>query len=151
MWKGDGLFESNRVPAYTRILKATQPDIIGFQEIYNHTSKEVADHIETLLPSEVGEQWYHANAAPDCHAISRFPITKSVQIAGSGGSGNGAFLIDIPDTDRDMLMVVAHPPCCGNNAGRQMEVDLIMQFVREAKAGKGPIPLQGKRLHSDIR
>jgi endonuclease/exonuclease/phosphatase family metal-dependent hydrolase len=138
----DGLFESTRVPAYTRILKATQPDIIGFQEIYNHTSKQVADHIESMLPSAAGEQWYHANADPDCHAVSKYPILKSVQIPGSGGSGNGAFLIDLPDSTVDMLLIVAHPPCCANNLGRQKEIDAIMQFVRESKLGNGPIPIE---------
>jgi len=138
----DGIFKAERVSMYTRILKAVNPDIIGFQEIYNNSSQQVANHIETMLPSAAGEKWHHAKANPDCHAISRYPILKSSQIPGSSGSGNGAFLIDLPNTTADILLIVAHPPCCSNNEGRQMEVDLIMQFLREAKAGKGPIPLQ---------
>lgn len=137
----DGFFTANRIPSYTRILKAVQPDIIGFQEIYNNTSEQIAAQVETMLPSAEGEQWYYAGAEPDCHAISRYPITKSSPIAGVSGSGNAAFLIDLPDTEQDMLLVVAHPPCCTNNAGRQLEVDQIMKFVREAKDGKGPLPL----------
>ncbi len=140
----DGLFESSRASEYSRIFKALQPDIIGFQEIYNHTSKEVADKVESMLPSGIGEQWYHAMAEPDCHAISKYPILKSAQIPGSNGSGNGAFLVDIPNSEVDMLLIVAHPPCCTNNAGRQIEVDEIMKFVREAKAGNGSIPLKDK-------
>lgn len=138
----DGFFTANRVPSYTRILQAVQPDIIGFQEIYNNTSEQVAAQVESMLPSAVGEQWYYAGAEPDCHAISRYPITKSSPIAGVSGSGNAAFLIDIPDSEKDMLLVVAHPPCCTNNSGRQLEVDLIMKFIREAKDGKGPLPLE---------
>lgn len=138
----DGFFTQNRAPSYTRILQAVQPDIIGFQEIYDNTSEQVAAQVETMLPSADGEQWYYAGAEPDCHAISRYPITKSSPIAGVSGSGNAAFLIDIPDSDKDMLLVVAHPPCCTNNTGRQLEVDLIMKFIREAKDGKGPLPLE---------
>ena len=138
----DGFFTANRVPSYTRILQAIQPDIIGFQEIYDNTSQQVAAQVESMLPSAADEQWYYAGAEPDCHAISRYPITKSSPIAGAGSSGNAAFLIDLPDTEKDMLLVVAHPPCCTNDPGRQIEVDLIMQFVREAKEGKGPIPLE---------
>ena len=138
----DGFFTANREASYTRILQAVQPDIIGFQEIYDNSSEQIAARVETMLPSAAGEQWYSAGAEPDCHAISRYPITKSSPIAGVSGSGNAAFLIDLPDTDKDMLLVVAHPPCCTNNSGRQMEVDLIMQFVREAKAGNGPLPLE---------
>jgi len=138
----DGFFEENREASYTRILQAIQPDIIGFQEIYDNSSEQIAARVETMLPSTLGEQWYYAGEEPDCHAISRYPITKSSPIAGVSGSGNAAFLIDLPDTDKDMLLVVAHPPCCSNNNGRQQEVDLIMQFVREAKEGNGPIPLE---------
>jgi endonuclease/exonuclease/phosphatase family metal-dependent hydrolase len=138
----DGFFNSSREASYDRILKAVQPDIIGFQEIYDNTSKQVADQVESMLPSGTGEQWYYAGAEPDCHAISRYPITKSASIAGVSGSGNAAFLIDIPDSETDMLLIVAHPPCCSNNSGRQLEVDKIMQFVREAKNGKGPIPIE---------
>ncbi|MFT7592122.1 MAG: endonuclease/exonuclease/phosphatase family metal-dependent hydrolase, partial [bacterium] len=137
----DGFFEANRVPAYTRIFQAVQPDIIGFQEIYNHTSLQVANQLESILPSVTGEQWYHAMAEPDCHAISKYPIVKSAQIPGANGSGNGAFLIALPVPDSNLLLIVAHPPCCANNTARQMEVDQIMEFVREAKQGKGPIPI----------
>ncbi len=138
----DGFFEANREAAYTRILQAVQPDIIGFQEIYGNTSLQVANRVEAILPSATDVQWFHSYQEPDCHAISRYPITKSAPIPGSSGSGNAAFLIDIPDTETDMLFIVAHPPCCNNNTGRQLEVDRIMQFVREAKLGNGPIPIQ---------
>ncbi len=138
----DGFFTENRLPSYTRALQAIQPDIIGFQEIYDNTSQQVAAQVESMLPSAANEQWYYAGAEPDCHAISRYPITKSAPIAGANSSGNAAFLIDLPDTEKDMLLVVAHPPCCTNDAGRQTEVDQIMQFVREAKERKGPIPLE---------
>lgn len=137
----DGLFELNRYLKFRRVLSAIDPDIIGFQEIYEYSSAQVSDQVESMLKSEVGEQWYHAKEGPDCHAISRYPILKSAKINGSSGNaGNGAFLIDIPGID--MLLIVAHPPCCDKNSERQKEVDLIMEFVREAKAGNGPIPLE---------
>lgn len=139
----NGLFDQGRIPAFTRLFQATQPDIIGFQEINNFSSAEVANQMESILPSSTGEQWYHAKEGPDCHAISRFPILESALIPGyNQGAGNGAFLIDIPDSETDMLLIVAHPPCCGNNSGRQIEMDLMMEFLREAKDGNGPIPLE---------
>ncbi|MBO6517731.1 MAG: T9SS type A sorting domain-containing protein [Bacteroidia bacterium] len=138
----DGFFEPNRTSEYSRIFKAIQPDIIGFQEIYNHTSSEVAGQLESILPAGQGNKWHHAMAEPDCHAISKYPILKSAQIPGSNGSGNGAFLIDVPNAPAPMLLLVAHPPCCGNNTARQMEVDQMMQFVRRAKLGEGPIPIE---------
>jgi exonuclease III len=135
----NGLFDQARLPAFTRLLQATQPDIIGFQEIYNYSSEQVANQVESILPSSTGQAWYHAKAGPDCHAISRYPILESADIQ---GSGNGAFLIDVPETETDLLLIVAHPPCCANNVGRQIEIDLLMKFLREAKEGNGPIPLE---------
>lgn len=138
----DGLFDQSRLPAFSRIFQAVQPDIIGFQEIYNYSSGQVATQLESILPSAPGQQWYHAKEGPDCYAISRYPILASALIPGyNQGAGNGAFLIEVPGIDPDLLLIVAHPPCCGNNSGRQTEVDLIMEFVREAKAGNGSIPL----------
>lgn len=138
----DGLFDQARIPAFTRILQAIQPDIIGFTEIYNYSPAQVATQLESILSSAPGQQWYYARQGPDCHAISRYPILASALIPGyNQGSGNGAFLIEVPGIEPDMLLIVAHPPCCSNNSGRQTEVDLIMEFVRESKAGNGPIPL----------
>lgn len=133
----DAFMDQNNFAPYSRILKSINPDIIGFQEIYNSSSSQVANQVESMLPSAVGEQWYHANDGNDCHAISRYPILKSQEIA-----GNGAFLIDLPDTDKDMLLIVAHPPCCSNDAGRQSEVDQMMKLVRESKEGKGQLAIQ---------
>lgn len=135
----DGLFEPNRLPSFTRLLQAIQPDIIGFQEIYSYSSSQVANQVESILPSSTGQEWYHAKAGPDCHAISRYPILENVEIQ---GSGNGAFLIDLPNNETDLFLIVAHPPCCANNVERQIEIDLMMAFLREAKAGNGPIPLE---------
>jgi len=137
----DGLFDSNRESAFTRILQATQPDIIGFQEIYDNSPQEVADRVGLMT----GVQWYSAKQGPDCHAISRYPIIESAFIPGyNQNAGNGAFLVDLPGVAEHLLLIVAHPPCCSNDFGRQIEVDLIMEFLREAKNGSGPIPLEAK-------
>jgi len=139
----NGLFDPSRIPAFTRIFQGTQPDIIGIQEVYDFSSGQVANQIESMLPSSAGQQWYHAKEGPDCHAISRYPILESALIPGyNQDAGNGAFLIDVPGSETNLLLIVAHPPCCENNEGRQIEVDLMMAFLREAKNGNGPIPLE---------
>ena len=50
-------------------------------------------------------------------------------------------MIDIPNLAEDLLFIVAHTPCCGNDAARQVEVDAIMAFLRDAKAGTGNLQL----------
>lgn len=140
----DELFENSAKPAYTRILQAIQPDIIGFQEIYDHTSAATAALIETILQSNPNENWYHAQANPDIICLSRYPILASYKIPGFQQSqGNGAFLIDTENAfGSPLLYIVAHLPCCDNNTSRQEEIDLILAFIRDAKAGLGPIPIE---------
>jgi beta-lactamase superfamily II metal-dependent hydrolase len=133
----DGLSEPGRKPSFARILKAIGPDIIGFQEIYDQTSRQTAALIESMLPSVGGQSWYHSRVSPDIIALSRFPIRETFAIG-----GNGAFLLDLrPFYDLDMLLIVAHPPCCDNDAGRQREIDAMMAFIRDAKAPGGVLDL----------
>lgn len=131
----DDLFAQDKQVYYSRILKAIKPDLIGFQEIYQNGSSQTASKVASFL-SESPSQWYHAKVDPDIIAISRYPILASYDI---GPGGNGAFLIDM--NPLQVLFIVAHPPCCDNNSGRQAEIDGIMAFIRDAKNGTGPISL----------
>lgn len=141
----DGLFDASRLPSFTRILQALQPQIIGLEEVdrNNHTAQEVADRIESILPSAPGEQWFGARVQSDIFAVSRFPVSAVFGIQGvSSNQDNGAFLLDLrPQFDSDLLLVVAHPPCCDNDAGRQFEVDAIMAFIRDAITPGGLLSL----------
>ncbi len=139
----NGFFDPARLPNFTRILQAIQPEIIGFQEIYDHTAPETVTAIESILPSGGQQQWYGAKVNPDVIAVSRYPILNSYSIPGSvPGDNNGAFLIDLhPKFDAQLLFIVAHPPCCGNDEGRQYEMDAIMAFIRDAQNGGGVLTL----------
>ena len=133
----DNLFKQTQQKYFERILAAIQPDIIGFEEIYDHSANETALQVESMLPSAPGEQWYRAKLDPDIIAISRYPIVKSFPI-----DGNGAFLIQLrPRYDRDLLFIVAHPSSGSRNYERQQEIDAMMAFVREAKKPGGTIEL----------
>ena len=140
----DELFENSAKPAYTRILQAIQPDIIGFQEIFDHSSIATANLVETILQSSPNQNWFHANAISGIICLSRYPIIASHRIPGFQQSqGNGAFLIDTENAfGSPLLYIVAHLPCCNNNTDRQEEIDLILAFIRDAKAGLGPIPIE---------
>lgn len=131
----DDLFAQDKQVYYSRILKALTPDLIGFQEIYQNGSSQTASKVASFL-AESPSQWFHAKIDPDVIAISRYPILASYDIA---PGGNGAFLIDM--NPHQLLFIVAHPPCCDNNSGRQAEIDGIMAFIRDAKNGTGPLTL----------
>jgi exonuclease III len=119
----DGIWNSNRTSSFERILRSIKPDIIGFQEIYSHT----AEQTEAFVEIQFQERWYSSKVAPDIITISRYPIIGAYPV-----TGNGAFLIDLrPEYNSDLLFIVAHPPCCNNNTGRQLEIDAIMAFIRD--------------------
>ena len=133
----DDFFENSLTDEYRRILQAIQPDIIGFQEIYNHTSQQTADRVELMLPSGNGEEWYHSKVDPDIILVSRYPILES-HGTDSDGEGNGAFLVDLDGPNgQHLMLLVAHPPCCDNNEARQNEMDAMLAFVRDVKNGVG--------------
>lgn len=127
----DRLFNGSVRQNYHRIFKAINPDIIGFCEIYDKSSAQVASLIEEFLPSKENEKWYHASGNPDIRMISRYPIINVRSI-----DGNAAFLIDLGK--EKLVAIVAHLPCCNNEIGRQAEVDNIMAFIRGVKYGISP-------------
>ena len=129
----DGIFETGRRRSFDRILNALTPVIIGFQEIYGHTAEETRDLVEGFLPAY--GPWYGAKVDPDIIAVSRYPILGSYDTG-----SNGAFLIDLgSEYESKVLMIAAHPPCCNDDEGRQLEIDAIMAFVRESKSTGGPL------------
>lgn len=125
----DQLLQSRYQIYYNRILKAIEPDIIGFSEIYEATSLQVANFIESILPLSANKRWYHAGVNPDIRIISKYPILSTMAL-----DGNGAFLLD-RGADRRLLVIVTHLPCCENEISRQAEVDKIMSFIRSVKFG----------------
>lgn len=133
----DNLFEASKEANYRRIIQAVEPDLIGFCEIYDHSSQQAANKVESFLPSSEGEEWYHAKANPDIIVVSRFPVLEKFQI-----DGNGAFLVDASSKyNTNLLFIVAHPPCCDNNEQRQKEIDHIMGFVRDARQTGGELTI----------
>lgn len=128
----DGVFDSTRAPAFDRILGAVGPDLIGLEEVGAHPAEVVAARFQRLM----GSATYHAQVA-DVMAISRFPLTGTYPVG-----DNAAFLVDLSSLGRgQLLFVVAHPPCCNKEDARQLELDQLMGFVRDARQGNGPASL----------
>ena len=127
----DNLFENNSGASQLRLIKSVNPDIIAFQEIYDHSSLETTQLIENLFPNQ---NWYHSKIDPDIIMVSKYPIKES-----QASDGNGFFLMDVDG--QDLLLINAHLPCCDNNIDRQVEIDKILSKIRDAKNGIGPINL----------
>ncbi len=131
----DDLFNDGKKAYFQNIFKAIAPDIIGLEEVYKHSAQQAKDLFNSFLPLNNGS-WYAAKTESDVLVVSKFPILSQYSI-----DGNAAFLLDLQKYKRQLLLVVAHPPCCNNDAGRQKEIDHIMAFIRDAKNGVGKLSL----------
>ncbi len=140
----DAFFNPSRNPSFNRLLQAVNPEIVGFQEILSHTAEETAALVEAALPSAPGQAWHNARIAPDLVVVSRYPVKQSFSIPGGlQGDANAAFVLDMQEPwGTDLLMLVAHPPCCRNDDARQLDLDAMMAFVRDAKAEGGVLTLE---------
>ncbi len=134
----DSIFEPGLEPSFGRQLAAAAPDIIAFQEIYDgpHTAPATANLVSAWVTPPPGG--FHGARLGDCITISRFPILGSWAL-----DSNLASLIDAtPVLGSRLLLINAHLPCCTNNAGRELEIDRIMAFIRDARTpGAGALDL----------
>jgi len=123
----DYLFNLEARDNFRRIFQFIQPDIIGLQEVYDNSGTDAAILIKEFL----GGQWYSGDVGNDNLLVSRYPILKQKEV-----KGNAAYLVKIDNISfQNVLVIVAHPPCCSNDQGRQDEIDAFMAFLRESKDG----------------
>jgi endonuclease/exonuclease/phosphatase family metal-dependent hydrolase len=137
-------------PAYERILKALQPDVIGFQEVYDHGAAPVRDVVADAIVAGEGKTWHAAKLGLDLVTVSRYPILETHAIPGYESEDrnyqSGAFLLDTTEKmGTPLLFINAHPPCCNyddaqpsRDVQRQQVVDGIAAFIRDVKQGEGP-------------
>lgn len=142
--------DPDRAEAYRQYLRAMQPDIICFQEIYAPTDPSRPDvtlrwtplqartFVASVLDPSPGDQW-HAAGSGDNVTISKWPI-----IATAGTNRFLAAHIDMPDeiSLHNLVIFNAHTPCCQNNSGRDSVHDEISSMWRDLLNGVGPFPIE---------
>ncbi|NNF05498.1 MAG: hypothetical protein HKN21_01935 [Candidatus Eisenbacteria bacterium] len=120
----DGCFE--RPLPFRRIMDALEPDIISLQELYKHSTQETLEWVQRVLPDS---DW-HAAGFGQGVILSKYPVLEWGPI---GTQRRGAWaILEIPDGK--MAVLNPHPPCCGNDAGRQEEYDAMAAWIRDARA-----------------
>jgi len=132
----NGLINNDRLDEHRRIFGSVGADIITFQECGNTTYNDVLGFLNT-------NPTYYPYIYPDLNSgnltISKYPSLQSWQVS----DRIDAELIDLPDSiySTDILILNGHPPCCGNNQGRQENFDAFIQFIIDAKTSGGIIDL----------
>jgi endonuclease/exonuclease/phosphatase family metal-dependent hydrolase len=128
----DSPWDGGEEPRFERLLAAADPDIICFQEIYDHSASQTASLVGSWLPGN-----WSAAGNNDCKTVTRRPILDSWPVG-----AELATLIDVQTTlGGEMLVINAHLPCCSNDSGRQDAADEIMAFVRDARTPGGQLTL----------
>lgn len=123
--ENDGLVSGSTATPMRKIIKAMNPDILAFQELYDANSATVSNIVNDIFPNKT---WYSKKVNPDIILVSSYPIVDSGIIG-----GNGAFKLLVGD--RELLVINCHLRCCDLDAERQVEVDRIIEFIRESKQG----------------
>ena len=131
-----GLGNAFRLPYFERMVKALDPDLIGFTEVQS-SPQDVKSLMDAWIPINGG---WHTAANGDNMIASRYPITFSGEVYPGDTRSNGA-LINLPDAAflSDLLFITAHPSCCANDAARQDQIDKIAAFVLDAKSPGGSV------------
>lgn len=129
--KQDGYFESNSKEAINRILRAINPDIIAFQEIYDHTASETEIQVATAL-NLASSELHSARVFPDIILVSKYPIEDVGAVA-----GNGVFKVNTGD--RDWVIINCHLACCDNDDQRNEEVAEILEYIEDIKTNSASV------------
>ncbi|MFH1277196.1 MAG: T9SS type A sorting domain-containing protein [Candidatus Eisenbacteria bacterium] len=129
----DGLW--SRPNEFSRLLQAIDPDIIAYEEIYNHNGNQTKTWVQNVLPGT----WY-LDWDWELQILSRHPILQGWD---TGEGQARAALIDLPlPFEHDLLVIAVHLKCCSDgDAQRQDQIDDVMSFVRDALSPGGAITL----------
>lgn len=116
---------------FARILNAVDADIVTFSECSEVSESEMMNYFTEHIDHPV---WY-TNKMNDLLVVTKFPILQSWSVTNKVA----ASLINLPDEvySTDFLSIYAHPPCCGNDSGRQEDFDATIAFIQDLQSPGG--------------
>ncbi len=139
----DGIVDPQRQQYYQRILQAINPDIIGFNEVFQSTAAQVRNVMNQMLPLPNGASWQAVKLDQGNVLVSKYPFNQNWLVY--PGQRITASLINLPERfGKDVLVINCHYKCCGgaaNDATRQREADATVAFILDAKSPGGVIDL----------
>lgn len=136
----DKLFDHQLSEQYERIFSTLQPDIIAFQEIWDHNADQTVQRMEQLLPGDESFDWHGVKLDNGNVTVSRFPILDSWQVLSNRRLT--AALIDAQNEyGTEILLINVHFRCCSRGENNRWdEINALSDFIQDAMQ-------EGGRLH----
>lgn len=129
----DGLFDPVREASFRRLLRAIDPDVIAFQEVYLHDAETTRARIASWL----GGDW-QAREVADLILVARGTIASAHALAGDRAA---AFLVEPGEGwKQDLVVIDAHLSCCDHDGERREQAGAIGDFIRAVRAGTAGLP-----------
>ena len=125
----DSIFEPDKQQSFQRIITALNPDIINFQEIFEHSEYDVLELINYWLPINNGT-WYVYQFG-DRTTVSRFPIISDwPEYYYPIDSRFTVVPIQITD-EKKLIIFNTHLSCCNNDEDRQQQAESFIAYLRD--------------------
>jgi endonuclease/exonuclease/phosphatase family metal-dependent hydrolase len=142
---------AGRPSQFARVVRAVAPDVLCLQEI-RADAAWLARMIGAALPLESGGTWHAYQGGVDNAIVSRYELAARNTTVAPGGirpRGHVTALIRLPPGRgaADLYMACAHFQSSNGPehvAARQHHADAIVGEIRDAKAGRGPVPLAAR-------
>lgn len=131
----NGISDPERMPAFERIFKATNPDLITLNECWKVKPETVQSLLNLWLPLPEKQSWQVAKTDEGNITCSRYPILDSENVYKDHRIS--AVLVQTNNSPTGEIMVInCHFTCCHADNVRQEEADALIAFLRELYKGK---------------
>jgi endonuclease/exonuclease/phosphatase family metal-dependent hydrolase len=142
---------AGRPSQFARVVRAVSPDVLCLQEIRADAAR-LARMIGAAVPLGSGGTWHAYQGGVDNAIVSRYELAARNTTVARGGirpRGHVTALIQIPGGRgaAGLYLVCAHFQSSNQPqhvAARQHHADAIVGEIRDAKAGRGPVPLAAR-------
>jgi len=142
---------TGRPSQFARVVRAVSPDVLCLQEVRVDASR-LARMIGAAVALESGVTWHAYQAGVDTAIVSRYELAARSTTVAPGGirpRGHVTALIRLPEGRGApaLYMTCAHLQSSNEPqhvAARQQHADAIVSEIRDAKAGRGPVPLTAR-------
>ena len=137
-----------RPSQFARVVRAVAPDVLCLQEV-----QVDAPRLERLfndaVPVATGERWHAHQGGVDNAIVTRFEFLARAEAVAPGGirpRGHVTALLRVPEGRgaQALRLTCAHFQSSNGPehvAARQQHADAIVREIRDARAGRGPVPL----------